>query len=76
MGKINDLLIEATEYRITEICCDWDEAWNWSMNQSLGDLLKYVEKKRQKPELIIDDAIKCYESPDDPNKYEKIAYDI
>ena len=73
MGKINELLIEATEDRMSEILCEWDEAWDWALEQSIEDLLKYVEERRQKPEITIDDAINWYESRNDLNEYEKIA---
>ena len=73
MGKINELLVEATEYRITEMCCEWDEAWDWALDQSIEGLLNYVEERREKPDLSIDVAISWYESRNDLNKYEKIA---
>lgn len=61
MGKINELLVEATEYRITEMCCEWDEAWDWTMDQSIEGLLNYVEEKRKKSKISIDDVINYYQ---------------
>lgn len=62
MGKINELLIEATEYRITEMCCEWDEAWDWSLEQSIEGLLNYIEEKRKKKQIGIDDVINYYQN--------------
>ena len=61
MGKINDLLIEATEDRMSEMLCEWDEAWDWALEQSVEGLLNYVTEKRKKSEIGIDDVINYYQ---------------
>lgn len=61
MGKIKDLLIEATEDRMSDMLCEWDEAWDWALEQNIEGLLNYVEVKRKKSEIGIDDVIDYYQ---------------
>lgn len=61
MGKINELLIEATEDRMSEMLCEWDEAWDWALEQSIEGLLNYVEEKRKESKIDIDDVINYYQ---------------
>lgn len=61
MGKINDLLVEATEDRMSEMLCEWDEAWDWALEQSIEGLLNYVEEKRKESKIDIDDVINYYQ---------------
>ena len=60
MGKIKDLLIEATDYRVADLYCNWDEAYEWAMEQTIDYLCTYVEEKRKKSNISIDDVINYY----------------
>ena len=74
MGKIKNLLIDAAEYRMAEIHCEYEEAHEWVENQSITFLLQYVAAKESQPDPTIDDVIEWFKSCEsDLNEYEKKA---
>ena len=60
MGKIKELLVEATDYRVADLYCNWSEAWDWALDQPIDELLNYVEEKK-KSKIDIDDVINYYQ---------------
>ena len=73
MGKIKTLLILATECRMEETNCHFDDAYEWAENQDIAFLLQYVNNPNN---LTIDDVITWYKSSEDLNEYEKKALEL
>lgn len=77
MGKIKNLLILATEHRMAEINCKFNDAYEWAENQDVAFILQYVNSKESHPDLTIDDVIKWYKSCEsDLNEYEKKSLEL
>lgn len=44
MGKIKDLLIQAADYRCIDVYCEFEEGYEWAVNQEIDFLINYVKE--------------------------------